>query len=148
MAAICHRNRTGTLLKMQIIGVVALALMVTAAVAATASAAQPSEPQGRVVLGTVLWTFRASAGGFSPAQRADVCTARGVDILSDEGISEKDVKIVVPKRGAEPEIWVGKYLFVTVTRADASVNRIGLMGLARIWARNLAGGMRIAMRAH
>ena len=130
---------------------VMLALMVTAAVAASASAAQPassSEPQGRVVLGTVLWTFRASAGGFSPAQRADVCIARSVDILSDPGVSEKDIKIVVPKRGAEPEIWVGKHLFVTVTRADAKVNQIDPMSLAKIWARNLDGGLRIAMTAH
>jgi len=129
---------------------VAVAAALTIGLAA-AVAAQPQpkpEPGGEVILGgKLLWIFRASAGGKSPGERADACVRRSVEILSDPSVSEKDIKIVVPKKGAEPQIQVGKYLFVTVTMADAKANKIDPMGLAKVWAKNLSAALKIA-RVH
>jgi len=118
---------------------------------AAAAPAQPkavAEPRADVILGgKLLWIFRAGAGGLSPMQRADACVRRSVEILSDPAASEKEIKIVVPKRGDEPQIWVRKHLFVTVTVADAKINGIDPMGLAKIWAKKLYEGLSIA-RVH
>jgi hypothetical protein len=131
------------------IGATILVALVLGLAAAVAAQPQPKpEPGSEVILGgKLLWIFRATAGGKSPAQRADACIRRSVDILSDPAVSEKDIKIVVPKKGAEPQIQVGKYLFVTVTMADAKANKIDPMTLAKTWSKNLSAALNIA-RVH
>jgi len=132
---------------MKTIGVVVLALIVTAAMAAAASAAQPasvSEPQGQVILGNLLWMFRANAGGMSPGQRADQIDARSVEVLSDPSACHWDVRIVTPRGTGEPQIMVGRHLFATVTRADARANFTTPTRLASIWARHLDKGLAIS----
>jgi len=133
---------------MKTIATAVMAALAAGLVAAALAAQPKSQPGGEVILGgKLLWIFRASAGGKSPGERADACVSRSVEILSDPAVTEKDIKIVVPKKGAEPQIQVGKYLFVTVTMGDAKANKIDPMGLAKMWSKNLSAALNIA-RVH
>ncbi len=100
-----------------------------------------------VLGGKVILTFRATAARMSPLRRANILTQRCVDILSDPGVTERDVKIVTPRKSGEPSIYVGKHLFVTVTRADAKANQADMQTLAKVWAKNLHDAFAIA-RVH
>lgn len=120
-----------------------LLVALTCAAAPALAAEQPDVVMG----GKVILTFRAAAGGRTPLERAHILTQRCVDILSDPAVTEKDVKIVTPKRGAEPKIYAGSHLFVTVTRADAKVNEADMQTLAKKWAKNLHDAFAIA-RVH
>jgi hypothetical protein len=121
-----------------------LPVLLPLALALTALVALAAERPDVVLGGKVILTFRASAGGKTPLQRAIIVTKRCVDILSDQGVTEKDVRIVTAKKGAEPQIYAGKYLFVTVTRADAEANKTDMQALAKVWAKNFAAGLAIA----
>jgi len=124
-------------------------LLPTLLIIAFAMVALPAlaEEKPEVVLGgKVIMVFRASAGGRTPMERAVILRQRCVDILSDPGVTEDHVKIVTPKRG-EPTIYVGKHIFVTVSRADAAANKADMQTLAKTWAKNLYEGFSIA-RVH
>lgn len=122
-----------------------LPMLMLVAFAATVA---PAQEKPEVVLGgKVLMVLRATAGGKTPLERAVILRQRCVDILSDPGVTEDHVKIITPKKGGEPAIYVGKHIFVTVSRADAEANKVDMQTLAKIWARNLREGLSIA-RVH
>lgn len=93
-----------------------------------------------VVANELCFVSRASAGGFTPEQRIDRVNERLAYILGYENLLPRNIRMA--SRGSEAEIWVGRSLLVTVTRADARANGARRPeSLGRVWLRNLRAAL-------
>jgi hypothetical protein len=89
------------------------------------------------VNGELFFRIRASAAGFSPAQRASIVNTRIVHIISYEQVTPGSVHIA-PVRG-KPTIYVGNVRLVTVYPSDVeATNAESMHQLANLWAASTA----------
>lgn len=102
----------------------------------------PAGAQGRGIPvrleGITVLHVRASAGGYSPAERHAQLRERFAAIVQDPNLTPRDVEVEVGPDERTATVWVGQRLFVTATEADARANDAeSPEQLAREWARNL-----------
>lgn len=102
----------------------------------------PAGAQGRGIPvrleGITVLQLRASAGGFSPAERHAQLRERFAEIVRDPNLKPEDVEVEVGPDERTATVWVGQRLFVTATEADAWANDTDKPErLAREWAQNL-----------
>ena len=90
---------------------------------------------GEVWLGnSLVLRVRCAAAGYTIDQRVNALQLRANDLLQ----TGKDIPtITVRKSGKDAIVYSGGTAFVTVTPADAQVNRTTTQKLADIWAQRL-----------
>ena len=74
-----------------------------------------------VIAGVDCFPMRAGAGRLTPERRIDQVNDRLARILGYESLRPENIR-TKPMSGGEVEIWVGRSLLATVTRADARAN--------------------------
>lgn len=109
----------------------ALVLALTATLAAPGAAAA-----GDVVVGGILvLRVRAEAGGMSIEQRAMIVEQRITNALSKGRPAASAITIRLVN--AQPAIFVGEIMLITVDANHARINGTTQRALAEIWLRNL-----------
>jgi hypothetical protein len=89
-----------------------------------------------VIANEDCFVMRVPAGGMTAEQRLDRVNERLAYILGYESLRPNTVRLA--KMGESVQIMVGRSLLTTVTLADARANGTrDVMGLARLWQRNL-----------
>jgi hypothetical protein len=93
-----------------------------------------------VIANADCFVMRAPAGGMTAEQRLDRVNERLAYILGYESLRPSNIR--AQRQGAAVDIRVGKSLLTTVTPADARANGTrNVMGLARVWLRNLRAAL-------
>lgn len=113
-----------------VISVVVVGTLLSGAVSAQTDA-------GKVTVGGVaLFTFRSSAGGYTPQQRADTTYDRLREILSDPTFKATDITVRTARDGTAM-IFVKEKLLTTIVKAEAAANLTQPSPLAERWAKHL-----------
>jgi hypothetical protein len=122
------------------------ALMVFVVVGAVAPVRPAGAEQEKevpfVLAGRELFYLRATVAGYTPRQRWGQLQQRIVQILAQPDCTKQPV--IVAKKGLDATISVGKRLFITVTQADARVNKTRVTKLAKLWADKLRAALPLA----
>lgn len=115
-------------------GVLAAALVTVLAVPAAAA-------EGDIVVGgIVVLRIRFSAGGFTAAQRTVLVQQRITNALA----FGKNIRVTIRMAGADPVIYAGDQMIITVDPDHARANGTTQRALAEVWARNLERGLAAA----
>ena len=86
-----------------------------------------------IVASRVIHPIRVSAGGFTPEQRVAKVNERLATIIAREPLAPSNIRMRVVS--GTPGIYVGRYLVISVTQADATYHRTTPRQLAQIWLR-------------
>jgi hypothetical protein len=94
-----------------------------------------------VIANTLCFSVRAAAAGMTPQQRIDHVNDRLAVILGHETLQPENLR-TRQTAGGDVEIWVGRSLLATVTRADARANgSADPQSVADRWASNLRAAL-------
>lgn len=109
-------------------------------VTATGPAGAFTMAQRCVIANEDVFVMRVAAGGMTAEQRLDAVNDRLAYILGYEPLRPEAIRL--QREGEIVKIIVGKSLLTTVTLADARANGTrDVMGLARVWQRNLQAAL-------
>ena len=92
--------------------------------------------------GEYFFRFRASAGSFSPEERAAVLQSRLTQVFTKLLAQGAPLTVRVRSLGAVKSISVAGVPFVTVTPDDAKANQMTVEQLAKVWVNNLEQGLK------